>query len=81
MSMTYDVRIWGIKVRKNANGKVTSYGVRWKVGAKPPFFESFKAKAAADSFRADLLSAQRRGEAFDTESGLPMSMARSTNAA
>lgn len=79
MAKTYDVRIWGIRARKNERGKVTHYGVRWKVGEKSPFYESFKTKAAADSFRADLLSAQRKGEAFDTESGLPVSLARSTN--
>lgn len=77
MGQTFDVRIWGIKARKNRQGKPTHYGVRWKLDDKPPFYGSFKAKAAADSFRADLLPAQRKGEAFDTDSGLPVSLMRS----
>lgn len=76
MSRTYKVRIWKIQTRKNARGTITSYRVRWDVDGKE-FHESFKVRAQADSFRADLLSAQRRGEPFDTASGLPGSLARS----
>ncbi|MEU3274524.1 integrase [Saccharomonospora sp. NPDC006951] len=76
MALSYEVRVWGLKPRKTKDGKVTSYGVRWKIAGRPLFQRSFKAKAAADSFRADLLSAQRKGEAFDTKSGLPVSMDR-----
>lgn len=74
---TYDVRIWKITSRKNAKGKVTSYAVRWAV-ADQPFYESFKNRALADSFRSDLMSAARRGEAFVASTGMPASMARST---
>ncbi|WP_017974407.1 tyrosine-type recombinase/integrase [Actinopolyspora halophila] len=72
---TYDVRVWQLKVRKNSRGKVTSYGVRWIV-ATEEFYESFKNKAQAESFRSDLVSAARKGEAFRVDTGLPVSMSR-----
>ncbi|MBA8827104.1 integrase [Saccharopolyspora lacisalsi] len=74
-STTYDVRIWKITQRKNTKGKVTSYAVRWAVAGKP-FYESFKNFALADSFRSDLMSAARKGEAFVKASGRPVSMVR-----
>ncbi|MCP2255233.1 hypothetical protein LY13_004007 [Prauserella aidingensis] len=70
MNYSYDVRIWEIKARKNRKGRVTSYSVRWKVD-KEEFFESFKLRAQADSFRSELLLAQRAGERFDLGTGLP----------
>ncbi|WP_216209133.1 tyrosine-type recombinase/integrase [Amycolatopsis aidingensis] len=76
MGSTYDVRVWGIKTRKNKSGKVTSYGVRWSVDGRS-FYRSFKVRAQAEGFRADLISAQRRGELFDTATGLPGSLVRS----
>lgn len=79
MATTYDVRVWSIRARKGKDGKPTSYGVRWRVAGGQPLLKSFKTKAAADSFRADLLSAQRKGEAFDTDTGLPVSLARVAN--
>ncbi len=75
MGATYDVRIWTVKPRKNTTGKVTSYGVRWAVEGQS-FYESYKVKAQAEGRRAELLSAQRRGEKFDTASGMPVSLAR-----
>ena len=75
MGVTYDVRIWTGKPRKNAAGKVTSYGVRWAVAGES-FYESKRVKAQAEGRRAELLSAQRRGEKFDTASGMPASLAR-----
>ncbi|MEV4644104.1 tyrosine-type recombinase/integrase [Saccharopolyspora sp. NPDC049357] len=70
---SYDVKIWGIYPRKNKAGKVTSYSVRWGVG-RTKFFESYKSRAQADSFRASLISAQNRGEPFDTVTGRPASL-------
>lgn len=75
MNPSYKVRIWAIKARKNSNGKITSYGVRWSVDGKA-FYESYKVRAQAEGRRSDLISAQRRGEAFDRQSGLPASMTR-----
>ena len=77
MDTTYKVTVWSIKVRKNKDGKVTSYGVRWALDGIPPFYESFKKRAQAESFRADLVSAQGKGEAFDRSTGRPVSVGRS----
>lgn len=77
MKTSYDVKVWEIKPRKNAAGKVTSYGVRWTVEKKAnEFYESFKVRAQAEGFRSDLISAQRRGEPFDIETGRPLSWSR-----
>lgn len=77
MNTTYKVRIWSIRPRKNKKGKVTSYGVRWSVDGED-FYESYKVRAQAEGRHADLLSAQRRGEPFDTETGLPRSLVRTS---
>jgi hypothetical protein len=64
---TYDVRIWAIRVRK---GRPKPYQVRWKAGTAV-FAKSFATRALADSFRSGLVQATRRGEAFNTVTGLP----------
>ncbi len=51
MAHSYRVRIWSLQTRKNGNGRITSYRVRWQVGGTE-FAESFKTRAQADSFRA-----------------------------
>ncbi|MFE1908588.1 tyrosine-type recombinase/integrase [Streptomyces gardneri] len=66
-----DVRVWSIRTKQGAR---PSYEVRWKVAGEP-FSQTRKTKALADSFRSKLLRAARDGEEFDTESGLPDSMA------
>ena len=68
-----DIRIWNIQKRQLAKG--TSHQLRWVVGGRT-FSSNFATKALAESRRAELLLAQRRGEAFDDESGLPESEAR-----
>jgi integrase len=73
-NITYDVRIYEIDVWKGA--KVTTYWVRWKTGKKPPWKEPFRHKPQAESFRSELLSAARRGEAFDLTTGRPVSWGR-----
>lgn len=75
MNTTYDVRIWKTKVYRRKDG--LSYYVRWLVAGNE-FSEPFRVKALAESFRSDLVSAARRGEAFDVESGLPVSLTRKT---
>ncbi|MER5391910.1 hypothetical protein [Saccharopolyspora sp. NPDC002686] len=77
MPASFDVSVWNIKPRKNTKGKVTSYGVRWRVEGEE-FYESFKSSTQADGFRSELKSAQNRGEPFDTVTGLPASMGRKT---
>lgn len=73
---SYEVQIWKAVPRKNPQGKVTSYRLRWRVGERE-HYRAFKTKALAESFRSELLSAARRGEAFHVESpALPVSLAR-----
>ncbi len=67
MNGSYDVRIWGIRVRK---GRPKPYQVRWKAGPAV-FAKSFATRGLADSFRSGLVQATRRGEAFDTVTGQP----------
>lgn len=75
MNTTYDVRIWKTKVYEGKRGN--TYYVRWTVAGKE-WKEPFKTTALAESFRSDLVVAARKGEAFDVESGRPVSMQRST---
>jgi integrase len=71
--ISYDVRIWAIETYRGS--KVTTYTVRWRAGSKR-HGRSFRMVAQADSFRAELLAAARRGEAFAIETGLPASWRR-----
>jgi hypothetical protein len=75
MSTTYKVRVWDLQKRYRSGDKdrkvPSRYVVRWSVNRRQ-FQESFKNKAQADSFRADLVSAVRSGEAFDIDKGLPL---------
>ena len=73
MVTCYDVRIWKVEPYKGKN--VTTYRARWVVDGKR-FGEYFATAALADNFRAQLVTASRRGEAFDTASGLPVSMTK-----
>jgi hypothetical protein len=73
MSITYDIRIWKTSVYEGQRRK--TYKVRWVVAGKS-HNRSFKTSALAESFRSALVSAARKGEAFDTESGNPVSMHR-----
>jgi hypothetical protein len=83
---SYDVRVWGASKIQGSSGKgtnprrrtpgadnPTTYRLRWSVaGARQS--KSFATKALADSWRAELVTAARRGEAFDVETGWPVSM-------
>ena len=73
MRTTYDVRIYKTDVYKGA--RTTTHWVRWKVAGETRK-EPFKEKRLAQSFLADLTSAARGGEAFDVDTGLPVSMSR-----
>lgn len=68
---TTDVRVWAIEPYRGKRG--TTYRVCWSVGGKRRK-EVRKTKALADSYRAALLTAARKGEPFDVASGLPVSM-------
>src|SRR6266568_2036927 len=69
---TFDVRFWKIDVRRDRR---TPYRVRWVV-ADRTFSELFMSSALAESFKAQLITAARKGEGFDTESGLPLPLLR-----
>ncbi len=75
MATSYDVKFWTTDIYRGS--RVTTYKVRWFVAQKP-FKEPFRTVALAESFRADILSAARRGEAFDVDTGRPLSMTRAT---
>lgn len=70
---TFDVKIW--KTEKYEGAKVTTHKVIWKVAGKR-WKEGHRTAAAAESFRSELVTAQRKGEAFDIASGRPLSMIR-----
>jgi hypothetical protein len=73
MLTTFNVRVWKTSVYQGA--RVTTYHVRWGVDGQP-FREPFRNRAQADSFRAELVAAARKGEAFYVATGLPVSMER-----
>jgi hypothetical protein len=72
---SYDVRIWSIRKRPS---KVAPFQLRWRV-AGDEYQEKFPTKTLADARRAELLTATRKGEPFDTETGLPVSEVRERN--
>ena len=71
---SFDVRVWKISSTLLKSG-ATTYRLRWAVGGKR-HSANYKTFALADSERAELVSALRRGEAFDVESGQPTSRLR-----
>jgi hypothetical protein len=75
MAITYSVSVWTTQKRyavgDKQQKKPTRYVVRWLVDGKRQH-ESFKTAAAADSFRSDLVTAVRKGEPFDTDTGRPV---------
>jgi integrase len=73
MDTTYDVRIYKTDVYRGT--RVSSYRVRWKT-AGSEWRRSFRNAGQADVFRAELLSAARKGEAFSTATGEPVSWSR-----
>jgi integrase len=73
---TYNVRVYKTDVYKGK--KVTTYYVRWKVDGQD-WKEPFRNSAQADSFRSELLTASRKGEAFSTATGRPVSWQRTAS--
>lgn len=67
---TFDVSVWKIATATNRRRK---HGVRWRTAGQE-HSEWFATKALAESFRTDLIRAQRAGERFDVASGLPTSV-------
>ena len=77
MNDTTRVRFWD--VRRNRSSRSASYEVRWVVGGRQ-FSRTRATKALAESFLSELRQAAKRGEAFDTDEGLPVSMRRAKHA-
>ncbi|MFE3451574.1 tyrosine-type recombinase/integrase [Nonomuraea sp. NPDC059194] len=71
--ITYDVRVYKTEVYKGQ--KATTYYVRWKVGGKPRR-KPFRNAAQADTYRGELQSAAKKGEAFSLDTGEPVSWKR-----
>jgi integrase len=74
---TTDVRFWD--VRRNRSSRSTSYEVRWVVAGRQ-FSRTRATKALAESFLSELRQAAKRGDAFDTSEGLPLSMRQAKHA-
>jgi integrase len=70
--LTYDVRIWSVRSRPS---KSSPFQLRWRVGTQV-HYEVFANGALADGRRSELMSAVRKGEQFDSETGLPASELR-----
>jgi integrase len=70
MGDSFKVKVWAIEQRPRRSPRV-----RWTVDGEP-FNESFATVALADAFRSQLVTAARKGEAFDSETGLPRSLLR-----
>ncbi|MEV7345564.1 tyrosine-type recombinase/integrase [Streptomyces sp. NPDC093544] len=72
MALTYDVRLYSIEVRKD---RPKPYRLRWLVGVRK-HSKSYTLKVQAEGRRSELMSAVRRGDQFDEETGLPVSELR-----
>ncbi|MCG3748881.1 tyrosine recombinase XerC [Amycolatopsis sp. Poz14] len=73
METTYKVKVWSIETRKGK--RKTTYRVRWVVAEKR-CDDTFDTFPLANNFRSALLTAVSKGEAFDIETGWPLSMLR-----
>lgn len=69
---SYKVRMWDLAYWEHR--KRSPHGVRWTVDGKQ-FSSWFANKTPADRYRGKLLTAMENGEPFDTETGLPDSLA------
>jgi hypothetical protein len=74
---SYEVRFWAIRPGKATRKR--TYEVRWKVGHSPQS-RTLGNKAQAENFLSELRQAARKGEPFDTETGLPDSMLKTSHA-
>jgi integrase len=78
MPTTYNVRIW--KTERYVGSRATTYRVRWRTDSRA-WGTTFRTAAQAESFRSELLTAMRKGEAFDIDAGRPVSLLRRENRA
>ncbi|MFD4195931.1 tyrosine-type recombinase/integrase [Amycolatopsis thermoflava] len=84
MATSYNVKVWAIQTRYRTDSKgkrvPARYIVRWMV-EKERFDQTFRVFPQADSFRSELVSAAKRGEPFDVETGRPVQANRKTDRA
>jgi integrase len=72
MYLTYDARVYRTQIYYGS--RVTSYRVRWRAGKA--WGRTFRHEAQAEVFRADLLVAAAKGEAFSVTTGVPVAWDR-----
>jgi hypothetical protein len=65
----FDVRVFAIRRRPGRK----AFEVRWRAGGRDRP-RSFATRALADSYRAELVRAMRRGQAFDPATGEPAAL-------
>ncbi|MCX2949899.1 tyrosine-type recombinase/integrase [Lentzea sp. NEAU-D7] len=75
---SYDVQVFALDPYAHKGSKKVTYWVRWRV-TKKRFKSKYGTKALAEAFRSNLIAAARKGEAFRTFDGLPVSMARQSD--
>jgi integrase len=75
---SHRVRFW--EIRRNQSSRRPSYEVRWTVDGRAKS-RSYPKKALAEAFRAELIGAANKGEAFDVDTGLPDSILRDRSSA
>ena len=63
---SFDVRVFAVRRRPGRK----AFEVRWRVAGRDRS-RSFMTRALADSYRAELVRAARRGQAFDPATGEP----------
>ncbi len=73
---SHAIRFW--EIRPNRSGKSVSYTVRWTVAGREKS-RTLSRKALAERYRSRLIQAADRGEAFDSDTGLPDSIARESS--
>ncbi|MEU4550375.1 site-specific integrase, partial [Nonomuraea dietziae] len=84
MNTSYKVKFWDIRTNTRSDGtskkaRIVSHTVRWTVGNREKS-QTFKTKGLAESFLSELRQAARKGEAFDLETCLPLSMLKDKDA-
>lgn len=80
MNTSYKVKFWEIRPNKSAKStKPISYTVRWTVAGREKS-KTYEKSAQANNWLLDLRQAAKNGEAFDIESGLPVSMVKAKEA-
>ncbi len=80
MNTSYKVKIWEPRPNKSVStGKVISYTARWSVGGREKS-QTFGKSAQAKNFLSDLRQAAKAGEAFDLDTGLPLSLLKAATA-